>query len=118
MTIISIISIHPSVPCVVGKSTFIEAFGRYLIEEYDLSVAVLAVDPSSVVRGGSMLGDKTRMAYLSSHPRAYVRPSPSSGTLGGVTRSTGESVVLCEVAGFDVVLVETVGVGQGRSDGG
>ena len=95
----------------VGKSTTIEALGMMLIEQGH-RVAVLAVDPSSTRTGGSILGDKTRMARLAVHPDAYVRPSPTSGTLGGVTRATRETVVLVEAAGFDVVLVETVGVGQ------
>ena len=95
----------------VGKSTFIEAFGLHLIEQ-GLSVAVLAVDPSSPIRGGSILGDKTRMEKLSRASKAFIRPSPSSGALGGVAQKTRESMLLCEAAGFDVVLVETVGVGQ------
>ncbi|MBS1831415.1 MAG: methylmalonyl Co-A mutase-associated GTPase MeaB [Acidobacteria bacterium] len=96
----------------VGKSTFIEAIGREFLREPDAAVAVLAVDPSSPLSGGSILGDKTRMAALSSHPRAFIRPSPSSGGLGGVQRRTRETIVLCEAAGFDTILVETVGVGQ------
>lgn len=95
----------------VGKSTTIEALGMYLIEQGH-KVAVLAVDPSSTRTGGSILGDKTRMGQLSVHPRAYIRPSPTSGTLGGVAKATRETMVLLEAAGFDVVLVETVGVGQ------
>lgn len=95
----------------VGKSTTIEALGMYLIEQGH-RVAVLAVDPSSTRTGGSILGDKTRMGRLSVHPDAYIRPSPTSGTLGGVARATRETVVLLEAAGFDVVLIETVGVGQ------
>lgn len=95
----------------VGKSTSIEALGMYLIERGH-RVAVLAVDPSSTRTGGSILGDKTRMAQLSVHPNAYVRPSPTSGTLGGVAKATRETVVLLEAAGFDVILIETVGVGQ------
>lgn len=95
----------------VGKSTFIEAFGLYLCENGH-RVAVLAVDPTSVVSGGSILGDKTRMERLSRHPSAYIRPSPSGGMLGGVTRKTRETITLCESAGYDVILVETVGVGQ------
>ena len=94
-----------------GKSTFIEAFGSMLCAR-DHQVAVLAVDPSSSVHGGSVLGDKTRMEDLSRHPRAFIRPSPSGGTLGGVAAKTRETLLLCEAAGFDVVLVETVGVGQ------
>jgi LAO/AO transport system kinase len=95
----------------VGKSTFIEAFGLYLCEQGH-RVAVLAVDPTSVISGGSILGDKTRMEKLSRHPAAYIRPSPSGGALGGVTRKTRETITLCEAAGYDVILVETVGVGQ------
>ncbi len=95
----------------VGKSTTIEALGMYLIE-LGHRVAVLAVDPSSTRTGGSILGDKTRMAKLAVHPDAYIRPSPTSGTLGGVARATRETIVLLEAAGFDVILVETVGVGQ------
>ncbi|GAY18384.1 methylmalonyl Co-A mutase-associated GTPase MeaB [Mycobacterium sp. shizuoka-1] len=95
----------------VGKSTTIEALGMFLIEAGH-RVAVLAVDPSSTRTGGSILGDKTRMAKLAVHPDAYIRPSPTSGTLGGVAKATRESIVLAEAAGFDVILVETVGVGQ------
>ena len=95
----------------VGKSTAIEALGMYLIERGH-RVAVLAVDPSSTRTGGSILGDKTRMARLAVHPDAYIRPSPTSGTLGGVAKATRETIVLLEAAGFDVILVETVGVGQ------
>lgn len=95
----------------VGKSTSIEAIGMHLIERGH-RVAVLAVDPSSTRTGGSILGDKTRMARLAVHPNAYVRPSPTSGTLGGVAKATRETVVLLEAAGFDVMLIETVGVGQ------
>lgn len=95
----------------VGKSTFIEALGLHLIG-LGQRVAVLAVDPSSSVSGGSILGDKTRMERLSNHERAYIRPSPSSGSLGGVAEKTRETILLCEAAGFDVVIVETVGVGQ------
>ncbi|SKR25117.1 putative kinase ArgK [Mycobacteroides abscessus subsp. massiliense] len=95
----------------VGKSTTIEALGMYLIEQGHC-VAVLAVDPSSTRTGGSILGDKTRMGRLSVHPDAYIRPSPTSGTLGGVAKATRETVVLLEAAGFDVILIETVGVGQ------
>ncbi|MFZ0835647.1 MAG: methylmalonyl Co-A mutase-associated GTPase MeaB [Mycobacterium sp.] len=94
-----------------GKSTTIEALGMMLIEQGH-RVAVLAVDPSSTRTGGSILGDKTRMAKLAVHPEAYVRPSPTSGTLGGVAKATRESIVVLEAAGFDVILVETVGVGQ------
>ncbi|MCF6385948.1 methylmalonyl Co-A mutase-associated GTPase MeaB [Mycobacterium sp. MBM] len=95
----------------VGKSTTIEALGMHLIEAGH-RVAVLAVDPSSTRTGGSILGDKTRMSRLAVHPDAYIRPSPTSGTLGGVARATRETMVLLEAAGFDVILVETVGVGQ------
>ena len=95
----------------VGKSTTIEALGMYLIEAGH-RVAVLAVDPSSTRTGGSILGDKTRMAQLAVHPDAYIRPSPTSGTLGGVAKATRETIVLLEAAGYDVILVETVGVGQ------
>jgi LAO/AO transport system kinase len=95
----------------VGKSTFIEAFGLYLIEQ-GKRVAVLAVDPSSPIAGGSILGDKTRMERLSHQEQAYIRPSPSGGTLGGVAQKTRETMLLCEAAGYDVILVETVGVGQ------
>ncbi len=95
----------------VGKSTFIEAFGLHLISQ-GLKVAVLAVDPSSPVSGGSLLGDKTRMDELSSKTEAFIRPSPTSGALGGVAAKTREAMLLCEAAGHDVILVETVGVGQ------
>lgn len=95
----------------VGKSTFIETLGLFLIGR-GLRVAVLAIDPSSTVSGGSILGDKTRMEQLSVHPDAYIRPSPSSGTLGGVAEKTREAMLVCEAAGYDVVIVETVGVGQ------
>lgn len=95
----------------VGKSTFIECFGLYLIAQ-GKKVAVLAVDPSSPVAGGSILGDKTRMEELSRHPHAFIRPSPSEGSLGGVAQKTRETMLLCEAAGYDVILVETVGVGQ------
>jgi LAO/AO transport system kinase len=94
-----------------GKSTFIEAFGLYLIGQ-GKRVAVLAVDPSSARSGGSILGDKTRMQRLAAAPEAYIRPSPSGGSLGGVARRTREALLVCEAAGYDVVLVETVGVGQ------
>ncbi|WP_316570035.1 methylmalonyl Co-A mutase-associated GTPase MeaB [Neobacillus sp. YIM B06451] len=97
-----------------GKSTFIEAFGSFLCEKGH-KVAVLAVDPSSTVSGGSILGDKTRMENLSREPNAFIRPSPSGGKLGGVHRKTRESMLLCEAAGFDVILVETVGVGQSET---
>ncbi len=95
----------------VGKSTFIESLGLRLIEE-EHQVAILAVDPSSAKSGGSIMGDKTRMEKLSADPRAFIRPSPAGRTLGGVARKTRESILVCEAAGFDVVMVETVGVGQ------
>ncbi|KAB2894104.1 MAG: methylmalonyl Co-A mutase-associated GTPase MeaB [Burkholderiaceae bacterium] len=98
----------------VGKSTFIEALGLYLIGQGH-RVAVLTIDPSSTVSGGSILGDKTRMEHLSVHERAYIRPSPSSGTLGGVAEKTREAMLVCEAAGYDVVIVETVGVGQSET---
>jgi LAO/AO transport system kinase len=98
----------------VGKSTFIEAFGMLLVEA-GLRVAVLAVDPSSARSGGSILGDKTRMDRLSRHSAAFIRPSPSRAQLGGVARRTREAVALCEAAGFDVILIETVGVGQSET---
>ena len=95
----------------VGKSTFIEALGLHLVAQ-GRRVAVLAVDPTSARSGGSILGDKTRMQQLAHHPDAFIRPSPTQGSLGGVASSTRESLLLCEAAGFDVILVETVGVGQ------
>jgi LAO/AO transport system kinase len=98
----------------VGKSTFIEAFGLYLIK-HGHKVCVLAVDPSSPRTGGSILGDKTRMEMLSRNQDAFIRPSPSSGRLGGVARRTRETILICEAAGFDVILVETVGVGQSET---
>ena len=98
----------------VGKSTFIEALGLHLIN-LGHRVAVLAVDPSSSLSGGSILGDKTRMERLSMDERAFIRPSPASGTLGGVTEKTREALLVCEAAGFDVVIVETVGVGQSET---
>lgn len=98
----------------VGKSTTIDALGISLIEQGH-RVAVLAVDPSSTRTGGSILGDKTRMARLAAHERAFIRPSPSSGTLGGVAAKTRETMLLCEAAGYDVVLVETVGIGQSET---
>ena len=97
-----------------GKSTFIDALGTMLTGE-GRRVAVLAVDPTSSVSGGSILGDKTRMSTLSNDPNAFIRPSPTSGTLGGVARKTRETILLCEAAGFDTVLVETVGVGQSET---
>ncbi len=98
----------------VGKSTFIEALGLYLIGQ-GLKVAVLAIDPSSSVTGGSILGDKTRMEQLCQQEAAYIRPSPSGGTLGGVAEKTREAMLVCEAAGYDVVIVETVGVGQSET---
>ena len=98
----------------VGKSTFIEALGLFLVAQGH-RVAVLAVDPSSSVSGGSILGDKTRMEQLSVHDQAFIRPSPSAGTLGGVTEKTREALLMCEAAGHDIVIVETVGVGQSET---
>ena len=98
----------------VGKSTFIEVLGLYLIAQGH-RVAVLTIDPSSSVSGGSILGDKTRMEKLSVHANAYIRPSPSGGTLGGVAEKTREAMLVCEAAGYDVVIVETVGVGQSET---
>ena len=98
----------------VGKSTFIEALGNHVIDQGH-KVAVLTVDPSSAISGGSILGDKTRMETLARRPEAYIRPSPSGNTLGGVTRRSRETLLLCEAAGFDVIIVETVGVGQSET---
>ena len=98
----------------VGKSTFIEALGNHVIDEGH-RVAVLTVDPSSAISGGSILGDKTRMEELSRHDEAFIRPSPAGSTLGGVTRRSREAIILCEAAGFDVIIVETVGVGQSET---
>lgn len=98
----------------VGKSTFVEAFGMHALEQ-GRKVAVLAVDPSSSLTGGSILGDKTRMELLSRDARAFIRPSPSGGELGGVARRTRETIALVEAAGFDLVIVETVGVGQSET---
>jgi LAO/AO transport system kinase len=95
----------------VGKSSFIETFGQYLIQQGH-KVAVLAVDPSSPINGGSIMGDKTRMEKLSQETNAFIRPSPTSGSLGGVASKTREAIVLCEAAGYDFILIETVGVGQ------
>ncbi len=97
-----------------GKSTFIENFGLYLIERGH-KVAVLAIDPSSTISKGSILGDKTRMELLSRNPESFIRPSPSAGILGGVARKTRETIILCEAAGYDVILIETVGVGQSET---
>lgn len=99
----------------VGKSTFIEAFGNYLINIQGKKLAVLAIDPTSRQSGGSILGDKTRMETLSVNPRAFVRPSPAGKSLGGVARNTREAITLCEAAGFDTIFVETVGVGQSET---
>lgn len=99
----------------VGKSTFIEAFGNYLIEQHAKKVAVLAVDPTSSVSHGSILGDKTRMEELVKQENAFIRPTASGDSLGGVAQKTRESVILCEAAGFDVILIETVGVGQSET---
>lgn len=96
-----------------GKSTFIDSFGTYLCEQ-GYYVAVLAIDPTSQVSKGSIMGDKTRMERLSRHPNAYIRPSPSGGNLGGVSRKTRETIILCEAAGYNIILVETMGVGQGE----
>jgi LAO/AO transport system kinase len=98
----------------VGKSTFIEAFGKHLTAQGH-KVAVLAIDPSSTKSKGSILGDKTRMEELAVDPNAFIRPSPSAGSLGGVARKTRETIILCEAAGFDVIIVETVGVGQSET---
>ena len=98
-----------------GKSTFIETFGTMLTRHYGRRLAVLAIDPSSQQSGGSIMGDKTRMEQLSTDPDAFIRPSPSAGTLGGVARKTRESIILCEAAGFDTIIVETVGVGQSET---
>jgi LAO/AO transport system kinase len=98
----------------VGKSTLIDQLGQYLID-LGHRIAVLAVDPTSARTGGSILGDKTRMAGLASNPDAFIRPSPSSGALGGVSRKTREAIALCEAAGYDIVIVETVGVGQSET---
>ena len=99
----------------VGKSTFIETFGNYLIQDQHKKVAVLAIDPTSQRTGGSILGDKTRMASLATQPGAYIRPSPAGKSLGGVARNTREAILLCEAAGFDVIIIETVGVGQSET---
>ncbi|MDO7876593.1 methylmalonyl Co-A mutase-associated GTPase MeaB [Hymenobacter sp. ASUV-10] len=99
----------------VGKSTFIEALGLHVVEQLGKKLAVLAVDPSSPRGGGSILGDKTRMPQLAAHAHAFIRPSPSSGSLGGVARATREALLLCEAAGHEVIFVETVGVGQSET---
>ena len=98
----------------VGKSTFIEALGLHLIEKGH-RIAVLPIDPSSPISGGSLMGDKTRMSQLAVHPSAFIRPSPSQGILGGVARKTKEALLLCEAAGHDIIFVETVGVGQSET---
>ena len=98
-----------------GKSTSIDVFGLHVLEKYDGKLAVLAIDPSSERSKGSILGDKTRMEKLSVHPKSFIRPSPSAGSLGGVARKTRETIVLCEAAGFDKIFVETVGVGQSET---
>lgn len=96
----------------VGKSTFIEAFGAYVIESLQLKIAVLTIDPSSQRTSGSILGDKTRMEQLAHNPMAYIRPSATGNSLGGVANKTREAMLLCEAAGYDIILIETVGVGQ------
>ena len=98
----------------VGKSTFIEVFGNYALRQ-GARLAVLTVDPSSPISGGSILGDKTRMESLGRQEKAFIRPSATGGTLGGVTKRTRETLLLCEAAGFDLVLVETVGIGQSET---
>ena len=98
-----------------GKSTSIDVFGLHVLEEHGGKLAVLAIDPSSERSKGSILGDKTRMEKLSVHPKSFIRPSPSAGSLGGVARKTRETIVLCEAAGFDKIFVETVGVGQSET---
>ena len=98
----------------VGKSTFIEAFGSNLADQ-GKNIAVLAIDPSSQMSRGSILGDKTRMEKLSAHPNAFIRPSPAASSLGGVARKTRETIILCEAAGFDTIIIETVGVGQSET---
>mgnify|MGYP000770269374 CR=1 FL=1 len=98
-----------------GKSTSIDVFGLHVLEKYGGKLAVLAIDPSSERSKGSILGDKTRMEKLSVHPKSFIRPSPSAGSLGGVARKTRETIVLCEAAGFDIILIETVGVGQSET---
>jgi LAO/AO transport system kinase len=99
----------------VGKSTFIETFGIYLINQHHYKIAVLTVDPSSQITHGSILGDKTRMEELTKNPSAFIRPSASGEALGGITHRTRESILLCEAAGFDIILVETVGIGQSET---
>lgn len=99
----------------VGKSTFIESFGTFLTQKEGRKIAILAIDPSSERSRGSILGDKTRMEALANNPAAFIRPSPSGGTLGGVARKTRETIILCEAAGFDTIIIETVGVGQSET---
>jgi LAO/AO transport system kinase len=99
-----------------GKSTFIDVFGSYLIEKFNKKVAVLAVDPSSQKNQGSILGDKTRMEHLSRQESAFIRPSPNKTLLGGVNQHTRESMLFCEAAGYDIILIETVGVGQSETE--
>jgi LAO/AO transport system kinase len=98
-----------------GKSSVIEVLGTYLIREYQQKVAVLAIDPTSQISGGSILGDKTRMSSLASSDMAFIRPSPSRGSLGGVAQRTREAMLLCEAAGYQNILIETVGVGQSET---
>ena len=98
----------------VGKSSFIESFGLHVVKQKH-KLAVLAIDPSSQISKGSILGDKTRMEQLAVHPNAFIRPTPSSGSLGGVARKTKETIILCEAAGYDYILIETVGVGQSET---
>ena len=98
----------------VGKSTFIESFGKQIVS-HGHQLAVLAIDPSSTKNKGSILGDKTRMEELSIHEKVFIRPSPSGGTLGGLTKSTYQAILLCEAAGFDFIIIETVGVGQSET---
>jgi LAO/AO transport system kinase len=99
----------------VGKSSFIELFGTYLVNDLEKKVAVLAIDPTSTISRGSILGDKTRMEKLSVNPSAFIRPSPAGSSLGGVARKTREAIYLCEAAGFEIIIVETVGVGQSET---
>ena len=99
-----------------GKSTFIDVFGSFLLEKFNKKVAVLAIDPSSQENHGSILGDKTRMEFLSRQKNAFIRPSPNKTILGGVNQHTRESMLFCEAAGYDVILIETVGVGQSESE--
>lgn len=110
------IRIGISGPPGVGKSTFIEALGSEILKDNHHKIAILAVDPTSPLSGGSILGDKTRMESLAKHPSVFIRPSPSSGNLGGVNRHTREAILACEAAGFNIVIVETVGVGQSEVD--